>query len=68
VLAAGVQADEGAVGAEPGVVHKHIDLAGRGVRRDAADLIGQAEVGRQGSDGDPVPSPQVLRQCFEAVG
>jgi hypothetical protein len=40
MLAARVQAGEAAVGAEPGVVDQHMDIGGRGERRDAADLIG----------------------------
>jgi hypothetical protein len=31
-----------------------MDLGARGVHRDAADLTGQAEIGRQGCDGHPV--------------
>jgi hypothetical protein len=55
VLAACVQVGDGTVGAGVSVVHQDMNPGGRGDRRNAADLIGQAEISRQGRDSNPVP-------------
>jgi len=68
MLAAWVQTGEGPVGAKARVVHQHVDLGGRGVRDDAADLFGLAEIGRHGANGHGVLGPQFIGQRGKAVG